>query len=119
MTPHITTIIIGILAGIMSGLFPIELLGHMVSIGTLLAFIIVCIGIIILRKREPDAPRAFKTPWVPFVPILGAICCLALMASLPIDAWIRLIGWMTIGMVIYFLYGRRHSHARKMMNKNK
>jgi APA family basic amino acid/polyamine antiporter len=118
-TPHITTIIIGILAGIMSGLFPIELLGHMVSIGTLLAFIIVCVGIIILRKREPDAPRAFKTPWVPFVPILGAICCLALMASLPIDAWIRLIGWMAIGMVIYFLYGRRHSHARKMMNKNK
>ena len=113
-TPHITTIIIGIAAGILAGLFPIDMLGHMVSIGTLLAFVIVCIGIVILRKKEPDAPRAFKTPWVPFVPILGAVCCLALMASLPLDAWIRLISWMAIGLVIYFLYGCRHSHARKM-----
>ncbi|MEA4919055.1 amino acid permease [Proteiniphilum sp.] len=116
-TPHITTIIIGIAAGILAGLFPIDMLGHMVSIGTLLAFIIVSIGIIILRKKEPDMPRAFKTPWVPFVPILGALCCLALMASLPLDAWIRLIGWMAIGMIVYFLYGRRHSHARKMLKK--
>lgn len=114
-TPHITTIIIGIAAGIMAGLFPIQLLGHMVSIGTLLAFIIVCIGIIILRKKEPDAPRTFKTPWVPFIPILGAVCCLALMSSLPLDAWIRLIVWMAI----YLLYGRRHSHARKMMKNDK
>ncbi len=112
-TPHVTTAIIGIAAALIAGLFPIETLGHMVSIGTLLAFIIVCIGIVILRKREPNAPRAFKTPWVPFVPILGALCCLALMSSLPVDAWIRLIVWMAIGMVIYFSYGRRHSQARK------
>lgn len=118
-TPHITTIVIGVTAGIIAGLFPIALLGHMVSIGTLLAFIIVCVGIVILRKKEPDAPRAFKTPWVPFVPILGAVCCLALMASLPLDAWLRLIGWMVIGMTIYFFYGRRHSHVRKALKKKK
>ncbi len=118
-TPHITTIVIGITAGLIAGLFPIEMLGHMVSIGTLLAFIIVCIGIIILRKKEPDLPRAFKTPWVPFIPILGTVCCLALMASLPLDAWLRLIGWMVIGIMIYFLYGRRHSRARKALKERK
>lgn len=112
-TPHVTTIVIGIIASVFSGLFPIDLLGHMVSIGTLLAFIIVCVGVVILRKKEPDAPRAFKTPWVPFIPILGAVCCLALMVSLPLDTWIRLIVWMAIGILIYFLYGRRHSKARK------
>jgi len=94
------------------------LLGEMVSIGTLLAFVIVSIGIILLRKSEPDAVRGFKTPWVPFVPILGALVCLAQMAALPFDTWIRLISWMLIGFVIYFTYGIKHSHAR-MRRKNK
>jgi len=111
-TPHITTIVTGCVAGFFAGLFPIGLLGEMVSIGTLLAFVIVSGGIIILRKAEPDAKRGFKTPWVPFVPILGALVCLAQMASLPLDTWIRLIGWMLIGFIIYFIYGRKHSHAR-------
>ena len=111
-TPHITTIVTGSFAAFFAGLFPIGLLGEMVSIGTLLAFVIVSVGIILLRKAEPDAVRGFRTPWVPFVPILGALVCFAQMASLPIDTWIRLIGWMLIGFVIYFSYGRKHSHAR-------
>ncbi len=112
-TPHITTIVTGSFAALFAGLFPIGLLGEMVSIGTLLAFVIVSIGVILLRKSEPNAVRGFRTPWVPFVPILGAFVCLAQMASLPGDTWIRLIVWMLIGFVIYFTYGRKHSHARK------
>ena len=97
-----------------AGLFPIGLLGEMVSIGTLLAFIIVCAGILLLRKSEPDAQRSFKTPWVPFVPIMGIVVCFAQMVSLPLGTWSRLIGWMAIGMVIYFTYGRKHSKVRKL-----
>jgi len=112
-TPHITSIVTGCFAALFAGLFPIGLLGELVSIGTLLAFVIVCIGIVILRKTEPDAPRGFKTPWVPVIPILGAIVCLAEMASLPRDTWIRLFAWMAIGFVIYFTYGRKHSKTRQ------
>src|SRR5674476_786217 len=115
-TPHITTIVTGSFAAFFAGIFPIGLLGELVSIGTLLAFVIVSIGIIILRKKEPNAPRGFRTPWVPLVPILGALICLAQMASLPFDTWVRLIGWMLIGFVIYFTYGIKHSHARKRRN---
>jgi APA family basic amino acid/polyamine antiporter len=112
-TPHVCTIVTGFFAALFAGLFPIGLLGEMVSIGTLLAFVIVSIGIIILRKSEPDAIRGFKTPWVPFVPVLGALVCVAQMAALPRDTWVRLIGWMLIGFVIYFTYGRKHSLARQ------
>ena len=112
-TPHITTIVTGIVAAFFAGFFPIGLLGEMVSIGTLLAFVIVSVGIILLRKSEPDAVRGFRTPWVPFVPILGALVCFAQMAALPLDTWVRLIAWMAIGFVIYFFYGRKHSHARQ------
>ena len=111
-TPYIATILTGLVCALMAGMFPIGILGEMVSIGTLLAFVIVCIGILLLRKREPDAPRAFRVPWVPFIPLMGIVVCLAQMASLPLPTWIRLIGWMVIGFVIYFTYGRKHSKVR-------
>jgi len=112
-TPHYSTLLTGFFTALMAGIFPIGLLGELVSIGTLLAFAIVCIGTLILRKTEPDAPRAFKTPWVPFVPVLGALVCFIQMLALPTDTWLRLIIWMAIGFVIYFGYGRKHSVARK------
>jgi len=118
-TPHITTIVTGVVCGLIAGLFPIGLLGAMVSIGTLLAFVIVSTGIMILRKSEPNAPRAFRTPWVPFVPIMGILVCAAQMASLPFGTWMRLLGWMAVGFLIYFFYGRKHSKVRKLRREGK
>lgn len=112
-TPYITTIITGALCAVIAGLFPINILGELVSIGTLFAFVIVCISIIILHKSEPDSPRPFKTPLVPLVPILGALICAMQMFSLPIETWVRLIIWMAIGMAIYLFYGKKHSKLNK------
>jgi APA family basic amino acid/polyamine antiporter len=108
-TPYLTQIFVGLFAAFFTGVFPIQLLGELVNIGTLLAFVLVCGGIIILRRTRPDLDRPFRTPWVPFVPIAGMLACLGLMAALPLDTWIRLVVWMAIGLVIYFLYGRSHS----------
>jgi len=108
-TPYLTQIFVGIFAGFFTGVFPIQLLGELVNIGTLLAFVLVCIGIIILRRTRPELDRPFRTPLVPLVPILGALACFGLMAALPADTWIRLFVWMAIGLAIYFAYGRAHS----------
>ena len=84
----------------------------MTSIGTLLAFVMVCLGILILRKKEPNLERPFKTPFVPVVPILGIITCVVMMVSLPFDTWLRLFVWLAIGFVIYFFYGKKRSKLR-------
>ena len=112
-TPHITSIITGVIVALAAGFTPIGALGELVSIGTLLAFVIVSIGVIFLRYRRPDLHRPFKTPFVPFIPILSALVSFALMLGLPFDTWMRLVIWMVIGLVIYFAYGYRHSELRK------
>jgi APA family basic amino acid/polyamine antiporter len=112
-TPHITSIITGIIVALAAGFTPIGALGELVSIGTLLAFVIVYVGVIFLRYRRPDLHRPFKTPFVPFIPILSAVVSLALMLGLPFDTWMRLVIWMAIGLVLYFAYGYRHSELRK------
>jgi APA family basic amino acid/polyamine antiporter len=89
---------------------PARVVGEMTSIGTLFAFILVCIGIWVMRRKMPEIPRAFKTPMVPLVPILGIFTCLFMMVFLPMDTWIRLLVWMLIGMDIYLAYGAKHSH---------
>ncbi|MBN2666216.1 MAG: amino acid permease [Bacteroidales bacterium] len=112
-TPYVSTIITGSIAMIIAGILPISILGELVSIGTLLAFIIVCISVLVLRKSKPDLHRPFRTPWVPLIPILGAVFCLIQMLALPGDTWLRLIVWMILGFAIYFFYGRYHSKVRK------
>jgi len=111
-TPHVGTIVTGIASAFFAGLFPLDILGELISIGTLMAFAIVCFGIIVLRRRMPDTERPFRTPWVPVVPILGVISCLVLMVSLPGSTWLRLAVWLAIGFAIYFGYGQKHSRLR-------
>jgi len=105
-TPHVTTAITGLVVAIASGLFPIALLSQLVSMGTLLAFAIVCMGVLILRRIEPDTRRPFRTPGMPWVPIVGTLICLYLMSGLPLPTWIRLFVWLAVGLTIYFTYGR-------------
>jgi APA family basic amino acid/polyamine antiporter len=108
-TPWKATILIGAFVILMAGLLPIDALLHLTNIGTLLAFVIVCAAVLIMRKKYPDAERPFRCPGVPLIPILGILSCLMLMFSLPTENWWRLIVWLGLGFLIYFLYGRTHS----------
>ncbi|WP_306351444.1 amino acid permease [Flavobacterium sp. '19STA2R22 D10 B1'] len=112
-TPWKTNIFFMFFISIFAGFVPVSDLGHMVSIGTLLAFALVCIGVLVMRKKMPDVPRSFRTPLVPFVPIAGVLVCFYLMYSLPSESWIRLIIWMALGIIIYFLYGKKRSKLNK------
>ena len=111
-TPHVTTILTGVAVGVCAMFTSIDEMVDLTNIGTLFAFILVCVGILILRKREPTRPRAFKTPWVPFVPIAGIVSCFYLMMGLPWITWIRFALWLALGLVIYFMYGYKRSGLR-------
>jgi len=112
-TPWISTLTVGLFVAVLAASLPINVLAEMVSIGTLLAFVIVCAGVWIIRRRRPDLERPFRTPLVPLVPILGIITSLAMMLSLTGITWIRLGVWLVVGMVIYFSYGVHHSRVQR------
>lgn len=112
-TPYKANLIILVLVGLFAAFVPGDIVGDMTSIGTLFAFMLVCAAVIILRKTEPDLVRQFKTPWVPFVPILGIVVCAAMIFGLGWTNWLRLFGWLAIGFVIYFGYSKKHSKLRK------
>jgi len=107
-TPWISNLILLVFSGLIGAFAPLSVVGHMTSIGTLFAFAIVCAGVLVLRYTEPKLYRPFKTPWVPFVPIMGILVCLLMMLSLGIETWLRLIVWLVIGVLVYFYYGRFH-----------
>lgn len=107
--PHRATLVAFVLTALIAGLFPLHVLSELVSIGTLFAFTVVCLSVLVMRKTQPDIHRPFRTPWVPFVPMLGAAICLLQMVSLPLSTWMRLIGWSAVGLIIYFAYGYRNS----------
>ena len=115
-TPSVGTVVTGVSAALIGGLFPVSLLGHLVSIGTLAAFVTVCIGVLVLRRTRPDLPRPFRTPAPWFTCIAGALVCGLMMASLGPATWVRLIVWTVIGALIYVLYGYQHSCLRKAAN---
>ncbi|MGH9520488.1 MAG: amino acid permease, partial [Terriglobales bacterium] len=111
-TPYLTSIVVGAFVAVLAAFFPIVFLAKLVSLGTLLAFTIVCLGVWVLRSRSPETPRPFRTPWVPIVPILGMGISLALMFSLDLPAWIGFGSWLVLGLFIYFGYSRKHSRVQ-------
>jgi APA family basic amino acid/polyamine antiporter len=112
-TPHRITIITGVVAAILAFWLPLVTLGELVNIGTLAAFVLVSIGVLVLRRTRPDLPRAFKVPGVPVIPILAALSCIFLMGFLTLGTWVRFLVWMALGLVIYFAYSRTHSRLAR------
>ncbi len=128
-TPHVSTIIIGLFSSLIAGFFPIGVLAELVNIGTMFAFVIISVAVIIMRYTQPDLPRKFRAPWVPFTPLLAIIFTGFLMSSLPLVTWIRFIVWLLIGFIIYFSYGYKRSRihegteatvqAKRFLNSNR
>jgi APA family basic amino acid/polyamine antiporter len=116
-TPWISTLTVGFFVALLAASLPINQLGDMVNIGTLLAFVIVCAGVWVIRRRNPDQPRPFKTPWVPFVPIMGIVVSAYWMYNLPGITWLRLVVWLVLGMIVYFGYGRKHSRVQQAASR--
>jgi APA family basic amino acid/polyamine antiporter len=116
-TPWKATILIGLFVMALAGLGPIDWLLHLTNIGTLFAFVVVCAAVLIMRRKHPEFPRPFRVPGAPLTPILGILGCLLLMFSLPAGNWWRLLGWLAIGLVIYFSYGKKHSVIREQIDK--
>ncbi len=112
-TPHVATALTSLVVALTAALLPIQILGLLTSMGTLLAFVIVSLGVLVLRKAEPDLPRPFRTPWVPWVPLLAAASCLYLMIGLPWTTWERLIVWLILGLTVYFAYGRSGASRKR------
>ena len=108
-TPVKTIAIVGVICALLAGFIPLGKLAELVNIGTLFAFVMVCIGVVVLRRTQPDLPRPFKTPFSPLVPLLGVVSCGALMAFLPSDTWVRFVVWQALGLAFYFSYSFRHS----------
>ncbi len=108
-TPHVSTWVAGFFVAIPAGIFDIGTLADLSNIGTLFAFLLVSLGVLILRRTQPERRRAFRTPWVPVIPILSILSCVILMASLPLETWLRFLVWLVVGLVIYILYSRHHS----------
>ena len=111
-TPHLSTILTGSVVAIAAGLLPIGVLSELVSIGSLLAFVLVCVGVIVLRRTDPETPRPFRVPAAWFTCVAGVVVCLGMTAFLPHDTWVRLLIWTALGFTVYFLYGYRHSRQR-------
>ena len=114
-TPHVATIVTGVVAAFFAGVFPLDVLGELISIGILLAFTAVCAGVVVLRHTQPDMARPFRVPFATFTGVAGVLICLAMTAYLPHDTWIRLAVWTGIGFLIYFLYGYKHSRIRQQV----
>ena len=112
-TPARLTVILGVLISILAALVPLGTIVELVNIGTLFAFVLVNIGVIVLRRTRPDMPRPYRVPWSPLLPIIGVLFAAYLMADLPLDTWIRFLGWLAVGLLIYAAYGYRHSRLRR------
>ncbi len=108
-TPHVSTWVAGFFVAIPAGVFDVGTLADLSNIGTLFAFLLVSLGVLVLRRKQPERRRAFRTPWVPFLPVASILCCVVLMASLPVETWLRLVVWLAIGLTIYFTYSRHRS----------
>jgi APA family basic amino acid/polyamine antiporter len=112
-TPHVATVVSGVIFGLVAGVFPLDILADLISIGILLAFAVVCIGVLVMRRTRPDVPRPFRVPWAPFTCVLGAAYCAGMTYFLSNGTWLRLVFWTALGFAIYAVYGYKHSKLRK------